>query len=167
MQSSAESPGSASFLQMIQSPIFVFVPGCHFTYAHFQPLVTALRYLGHQSAACSLPNIGTGASAAASWDDAKAVRTILEELTLTQKRRVILVCHDYGGIVGCQCIKSLDRPSIAQSGGQGGIIGLVFLSALLARDGENAKDLYSACGQDMLPWVEQDVGDVRRPGMCK
>lgn len=140
-----------------QTPTFVLVPGIMHTPAHFQLLEAALKSKGFDSVSVSLPNIGAGAPSAAPGDDAKAVRKIIQQLVEHDGRDVVLICHSFGGVPGCQAVNGFEKDVRAGRGEAGGITRVVFLNAFIVKEGESSLDALIRTGQAPPPWIETDV----------
>ena len=54
---------------------------------------------------------------------------------------VLLVLHSYGGIPGCGAIEGLDKSTRKSMGGRGGIIGCVFIAAIMPLKGQSVSDV--------------------------
>ena len=70
-------------------------------------------------------------------------------------KTVILAMHSYGGLPGAAAAKGLSQRERSAAGRPGGIIGLVFISAVLAHDGQSLLDLLP--GHQFDPWVIEQV----------
>lgn len=74
---------------------------------------------------------------------------------LEDGKDVVLVMHSYGGLPGGAAAKGLSKSERESQGLAGGVIGLVFLAAFLAREGDS---LVSALGGRLDPWITLKVG---------
>ncbi|KAF7346401.1 AB hydrolase-1 domain-containing protein [Mycena sanguinolenta] len=56
----------------------------------------------------------------------------------------------------CQCVNGLERSARAKAGQKGGIIKLIFLSAILTQEGESMLQVSGEVGIMSMPWMEMD-----------
>ncbi|KAF7315477.1 AB hydrolase-1 domain-containing protein [Mycena indigotica] len=124
-------------------PTFVFVPGACHTLAHAQPLLDALQAKGYPAQGVALPTVGKLASSAPPNADAHSVRQALEELVLKQEQDVVLISHSYGGVPASQAVAGLEKSARSKAGHKGGVVKIVFVSAILALEGETVADAFS------------------------
>ncbi|KAF7301104.1 AB hydrolase-1 domain-containing protein [Mycena indigotica] len=125
---------------MATPPTFVFVPGVFHTPAHAQPLLDALQAKGYPTHAVALTTVGELASTAPPNADVQAVKKVLEKLVEEEEKEVVLLCHSYGGVVGSQAVAGLEK----SRRNKGGIIKVVFLAAILPREGEGLLEAFAA-----------------------
>ncbi|KAF7361660.1 AB hydrolase-1 domain-containing protein [Mycena venus] len=149
-----QDPSSA--MDSRTKPTFVFVPGVLHTPAHFQILVDSLHTKGYPAERISNPTVGALASTAPPGADAVNVRRVLEELVNDQQKDVVLVCHSYGGIPGSQSVVGLEGSARAKAGQKGGIIKVIFLTAIVPREGENLVETLSGAEIPAGEWMEMN-----------
>lgn len=70
--------------------------------------------------------------------------------------KVVLVVHSYSGGPGAVAAKGLSLPERRAAGKPGGIIGLIFINAFIAREGQS---LLSGGGGKYAPWVIEYVSN--------
>nr|GAT42523.1 predicted protein [Mycena chlorophos] len=138
------------------SPTFLFVPGVCHTPAHCQPLLDAFHARGYSAEAVALPTVGSLASTAPLNADVNAIRDSLERLVVNENRDVVLVCHSYGGVPGSQAVKGFERSRRMADGTDGGIVQVVFLAAMLPKEGESTAELLAGVGapKELGRWLE-------------
>jgi len=137
-------------------PTFVLVLGAFHTAAHGQILADALHAKGHPTEAISHPSVGSHAATAAPTADTLNLRQVLEELINEQQRDVVLFCHSYGGIPASQSVNGLERGARAKAGRKGGIVKVIYFSAILTREGESSQQARAAAGIIPGGWVDMD-----------
>lgn len=71
-------------------------------------------------------------------------------------REVILIMHSYSGGPGAVAAKGLSLAERRAAGKPGGIIGLIFISAFIAEEGQT---LLSSGGGKFAPWVIEYVSN--------
>ncbi|KAF7301081.1 AB hydrolase-1 domain-containing protein [Mycena indigotica] len=138
---------------MATQPTFVFVPGVFHTPAHAQPILDALQAKGYPTHAVALATVGNSASTAKPNADAQAVRKALEELVVEQEKEVVLFCHSYGGIPGSQAVAGLEKSKRNKDGARGGIIRIIFLAAILPREGEGLLQTFAGANFQPGQWL--------------
>ncbi|KAJ6594202.1 Alpha/beta hydrolase fold-1 [Mycena capillaripes] len=135
---------------------FVFVPGVLHTAAHAQTLIESLHAKGHPVEIIAHPTIGPLASTAPPNADAANLRSVLERLINDEQKDIILFCHSYGGVPGSQSVNGLERKARAKAGQKGGILKVIYLTAVLQREGESL--IQTMAGAEIAPgnWTEMD-----------
>ena len=134
-------------------PTIVFIPGAWHTPAHYEDLLSLLEKAGYETKAIQLPSVGSDSPNEQSVvGDAQAIREQLLLPLLDAGRDILLVMHSYGGCPGGAAAKNLSKSARTTSGG---IVGLVFIAALLAA--ENSSLLSSLPGCKFDPWVIVNV----------
>jgi pimeloyl-ACP methyl ester carboxylesterase len=115
-------------------PTIVFVPGAWHQPSCFAPTVALLSQAGYSCTCVALPSVGSetrGEAAPQSWDpDVAAIRSSLLE-HIKRGEAVVLVLHSYSGTVGSEAAKGLSKKDREKEGQQGGIVSLVYLTALV------------------------------------
>jgi pimeloyl-ACP methyl ester carboxylesterase len=112
-------------------PTIVFIPGAWHTCEYYKHVISILTAKGYPTATVDLPSVG-GISPMA--DDAAAIQKVTSELA-SDGQEIILVMHSYGGIPGTESAKGLARKIRQTEGKPGTIIGLVYMSAYLLKEG--------------------------------
>ncbi|KAI5302198.1 hypothetical protein KEM56_000929 [Ascosphaera pollenicola] len=122
------------------------VPGAWQSPEQYAILREILHHDGFQTESIQLPSVGS--SDPANESVTKDVRAIREKMLLpliNQGKEIVLLMHSYGGCPGGAAAKGLSKEQCDK----GGIIGLVFLAAFLAREGDSLKSVRG----DYDPWV--------------
>ncbi|KAJ7268652.1 Alpha/beta hydrolase fold-1, partial [Mycena haematopus] len=127
------------------------------TSVHAEILVESLRIKGYPTEVVSHPTIGPLATSAPPNADTAHLRQVLEELINNQQKEIILFCHSYGGVPGCQSVNGLEISTRARAGQKGGIVKTVFLSAVLPPEGEPL--VQTLAGGEIMPgdWFDVDA----------
>lgn len=86
-------------------------------------------------------------------DDAAATRAVLERLA-GEGKKIILVVHSYGGLVGANAVKGLGEKERVAQGKTGGVVLFVYLSAFVAPLGTS---INAMLGGNFLPWMRAEV----------
>jgi len=144
-------------------PYILIVSGLGNVPAHFEPLRDHLSKRGFKSSCPILPSCspsrhaGLGLSA-----DSTRIRIEIEDL-LDNEHEVIVVAHSFGGIIASQAIQpGHSYKTRAIRGEKGGLIQILFLTALLPLPGQSFLEL--AVGA-FPPWFMDP--DVRESFMSK
>lgn len=135
-------------------PHIVLVPGAWHSPIHYQELIELLEKAGYSVKSMQLPSVGSKEPNQVSVaTDATAIREKLLLPLLDDGKDVILLMHSYGGCPGAAAAKGLGKHD-SNANGRGSIVGLIFLTAFLAREGDS---LLSALQGKFDPWVEINV----------
>jgi pimeloyl-ACP methyl ester carboxylesterase len=114
----------------------VVVPGSFSPSILYSDIIDQLSAHGYEAVAVNLPSVGrrNKAPPATMTDDANHIRSVTIELA-DQGKEIVLVMHSYGGIAGTESAKGLARSDREAEGKIGGIISLVYLTAIIPRIG--------------------------------
>ncbi|KAJ6477810.1 hypothetical protein C8R47DRAFT_1288598 [Mycena vitilis] len=98
-----------------------------------------------------LETVGRRDKAPTMYDDAAAVASVVSRLTDGGKD-VVLVPHSYGGLVACEASKGLAKTVREREGKLGGIVRIVFTTAVVGAEGQSLNDVFGddAAGLDFL-----------------
>ncbi|OKL60697.1 hypothetical protein UA08_04256 [Talaromyces atroroseus] len=143
-------------------PYIVLVPGAWHTPVHYQELTALLEEAGYPVKTTKLPSVASNQLNKESVvRDSNTIREKLLLPLLDEGKDVILLMHSYGGCPGAAAAKGLGKTE--RKTGRS-IIGLVFLAAFLAREGNS---LLSALHGKFDRWVviNDETGqlDVENP----
>ena len=136
-------------MTMAPKPTIVLVPGSFCSAALlWDQVVDKLHDAGYTTIAVELQTVGPVSTAPAKTlaDDAAHIHGVVEALA-NEGKDVILAMASYGGIPGTQAVKNLIRKERQSQGKEGGIVGLVYLSALLINEGECSNDSFAPFGR--------------------
>ena len=137
-------------------PTIVLVLGAWHSPVHFTELIGRLKSAGYNDIVCKknpscdseTPNDQTALG------DTAAIRETLVT-QINAGKDVLLVMHSYGGCPGAAAARGLSKPEISAAGKQGGIIGLIFVAAFLARQGDSLQSKLP--GGQFDSWAIQHV----------
>ncbi len=133
----------------------VLVPGAWHSPSHYTTLLTHLEAAGYATTSSRLPSVGpTDPLTATATQDASFIHDEMLLPLLDSGTDILLVLHSYGGLPGCAAAKGLSKSQRAKEGKKGGIIGLVLIAALVAREGDS---LQKMVGGQLHDWVKQEV----------
>lgn len=130
------------------APIILFVPGLWEGPTVFTKVSYLLQAKNFNTLTVTLPSTGTSSPGNPSiHDDEAAIRTVVQE-RVEEGKEVLMVLHCAGGFLGSAAIEGLTAKSRKEQGKNGGVIGIVFLSAGIAEVGYQQTD---------RPFMEFDV----------
>ena len=130
------------------APTIVLIPSSFCSAPlNWNAVVDGLFSAGHyEVVAIDLPSVSPPSSLPGKTmtDDANHIRGVIEAI-VNKGRDVVLVMHSYGGIPGTQSLSDIARSERGKQQskdgtGVGGVVGLVYVTSLLVRKGENLKD---------------------------
>ncbi|KPM38722.1 hypothetical protein AK830_g7844 [Neonectria ditissima] len=130
-------------------PIIVFAPGAWHTPDCFDPVRDALHARGWSTEAVGYPSVGAEPPTKGLNDDSAALRAALER-TCDAGKKIVLVVHSYGGLVGANAVQGLGYQQRLKEGLPGGITMFVYLAAFVTPLGKSIKDML---GGQLLPWM--------------
>lgn len=129
-------------------PVFVLAPGAwHQAAPSYAPIIPQLQSAGYEVHTVEYPSVGAEPPTKTMYDDADAVRAVLAPL-IDAGRKVVLVVHSYGGLVGAEAVRGLDEKQ------KEGILLLVYLSAFVTPKGLS---ILQMLGGQPLPWMDFQV----------
>ena len=140
---------------MASKPTVAIVPGAWHSPVHYDALIAFLNAEGYSTVSKQLPSVDTATptTTTAEGDSQFIVDQVLTPL-LNDGKDVVLVAHSYGGSPGGAAANGLSKAERTASGKKGGIIGLVWVAALVA---PNDVSLLTLVGGKFNDSVEIDV----------
>ncbi|EHK23860.1 uncharacterized protein TRIVIDRAFT_147410 [Trichoderma virens Gv29-8] len=146
-------------MAVISSPLkphILLIPGAWHPGSTLDTFVRSLEAAGFSAEAVSLRSVGTAGISV--QDDEAQVKAVLT-LLVDEGRNVLIVAHSYGGMVtsGLVANPGLDKRSREALGLQGGVVGIVYLAALMPLQDESITQLGN--GQ-LSPYVNRDKAET-------
>ncbi|KAL8722840.1 MAG: hypothetical protein Q9225_000727 [Loekoesia sp. 1 TL-2023] len=136
-------------------PVTAIAPAAWHSPVHYQLFADQLHVAGLSTVMLQLPSCGSSNPRAQSVaNDAAFIKKFLLQPSIDAGKRVVLITHSYSGGPGAVAAKGLSVGERRAAGKPGGIIGLVFISAFVAKQGQS---LISGSGGQYAPWVIQYV----------
>ena len=89
--------------------------------------------------------------------DAAFLRDRVLQPLLEADKDVVLIMHSYGGMPSAAAASGISKQERQASGKPGGVVGLIFVAASLAKEGQAQADVL---GGQLAPWVVEKVGDA-------
>lgn len=143
-------------LKNAETPTVVLVPGAWHSPQHYYKLKDLVERAGYDLVSQRNPSCDSlNPDAESAAKDAAFIRNQLLIPLLDAGKTVILVMHSYGGLPGAAAAEGLSQTERISAGRPGGIIGLIFICAILAHEGQSLLDLLP--GHKFDPWVIQEV----------
>jgi alpha-beta hydrolase superfamily lysophospholipase len=140
------------------SPTVVLVPGACHSAACYELLIPHLERAGFAVKALTLPSIDpVSPETATCADDANFIRNTVLLPLIEEGKEILLVGHSYGGIPISAAALGLSKRTRSKSGKVGGIIGLVYITALLVG---TDKDVMSSTGEGDPPPLILDTVNI-------
>lgn len=133
----------------------VIVPGAWHPASLYDGFVSRLQESGYGAVVAAYPSVDSPNPKTATCEqDAQAVRQQCLSLIENESKDVLLVCHSYGGIPGGGAAAGLSKKERVQKGKQGGILGLVYMSAFVVPEGSS---LLTFLGGKHAPYLVPDT----------
>ena len=140
------------------SPSVLIVPGAWHQIEAYQSFISHLHDVGFAVSAVNLPSFDTNTPLETScFKDTEAVRVQILNLIDKEAKDVLVVAHSYGGIPAGGAVSGLSKVARLKEGKQGGVIGIVYITAFVAREGTSVFDIL---GGEWPPYIIPD--QVRR-----
>jgi pimeloyl-ACP methyl ester carboxylesterase len=112
-------------------PTVLIIPGAWQTPFHYHLLLPSLQKLGYRVECLSNPSNSKTGPWLASWEeDVLNIRSAIDQ-EAAAGHEVVLVMHSYGGCPGSEATKEYLVQDFAAKGGEGGVSGLVYMSAMV------------------------------------
>ncbi|MCJ1398871.1 hypothetical protein MMC11_002072 [Xylographa trunciseda] len=136
-------------------PTIVFVPGAFHTTAVFHELQSLLEAQGYPCVGRNPPSVVNDPHHADLEADVTFYRSELIAPLLEDGKDIVLVLHSYGGASGGGAVQGLSKDERRRSGEKGGVMGLVYISAMCLPIGMSVQENLGL-GDDMVPWTDVD-----------
>lgn len=140
----------------MSKPTIVLVPGAWHQPAHYSALIGILESASYEVVTERLPSVDSSTPTQQSVpNDATFIEKHLLCPLVDQGKDVLLLMHSYGGCPGADAAKGYSKKERTVAGKKGGIIGLVFMAAFVANEGDSL--LSKLPNQEYDPWVVWNV----------
>ena len=126
----------------MSKPSIVIFPGSFSVPEQFKGLADILRSNGYETIVGALQSAGRRdpLPAASLYDDAANFSEIITKLA-DEGKDIVLLPHSYGGMVANESAKGLLKSERAANGKPGGIVRIVYISAVVPLEGNSTADL--------------------------
>jgi hypothetical protein len=133
-------------------PFIVIVPGASQNPAHYGYLSHLLHLAGYPVFSALLPSIGATGKVTVE-DDAAYIRDrMLIPILDHEEHDVIMLMHSYSSVPGSAAAKGLTKTERSAQGKKTGVIGQIYLAAILAKGGDGG-DILGAFGGQYPPHI--------------
>ncbi|KAL8782578.1 MAG: hypothetical protein Q9213_005256 [Squamulea squamosa] len=134
---------------------FVIVPGAWHPSSLYGDFVSHLQQAGYGAVVATYPSCNSQSPKTATCEeDTKAVRQLCMSLIEKESKELVLICHSYGGIPAGGAALGLSKAHRLQEGKDGGVIGLVYMTAFVVAEGSS---LLTFLGGKHAPYLVPDT----------
>lgn len=134
---------------------FLIIPGAWHPAALYEGFVSRLQEAGYGAVVATYPSCNSKSPKTATCEqDAKVLRQQCLSLIEDEGKDLLLVCHSYGGIPGGGAAAGLSKKERLQIGKEGGVLGLVYMSAFVVPEGTS---LLAFLGGKHAPYLVPDT----------
>ncbi|KAK4077100.1 uncharacterized protein Triagg1_4067 [Trichoderma aggressivum f. europaeum] len=139
-------------------PHILIIPGAWYPASNLDTFIESLEAAGYSAEAFSLLSFDTAGVSV--QDDEEQVKASLTSL-VDNGKSVIIVAHSYGGLVASGVIASpgLDKRTRELQGSKGGVVGIVYLAAIIPAQDEGILQLVGG------KWLEY-IDDTKAEAEC-
>ncbi|KAF7358003.1 AB hydrolase-1 domain-containing protein [Mycena venus] len=130
-------------------PTIIIIPGSFAPLYAYDSVISELESHGYSVHGIELETVGQRDKAPGLYDDAAKVATLASQLA-DEGKDVVLVPHSYGGLVACEASKGLAKSVREKEGKQGGIVRIVFVTAVVGLEGQS---LIEVMGDTKLDYI--------------
>ncbi|KAJ3546135.1 hypothetical protein NM208_g2156 [Fusarium decemcellulare] len=88
--------------------------------------------------------------------DAESLRNNLLLPLVKEGKDLVLMMHSYGGVYGSRAVQGLSKYEREQAGMKGGVVALIYVSAIPPMVGKTALEMMGANAENLPDWVEYD-----------
>lgn len=143
---------------MAAKPVIIFVPGAWHPPSAFEPVTTRLEAAGYETKGVQLATVGAAEPTKDFQPDVDAIQAAIRA-SADEGKDVMLFVHSYGGVVGSEAVRGLDKASREKEGKKGGVSHMYFCCAFALPEGVSLMD---ALQGKPLPWfgVSEDEKTV-------
>ncbi|KAF7361461.1 hypothetical protein MSAN_01179200 [Mycena sanguinolenta] len=121
-------------------PTIIIIPGSFSTLRGYEAVISGLESYGYPVHGIELETVGVRKKAPGLYDDAAKVAALASQLA-EEGKDVVLVPHSYGGLVASEAAKGLAKSVREKEGKKGGIVRIVFITAVLGLEGQSSADI--------------------------
>ncbi|KAJ7185380.1 Alpha/beta hydrolase fold-1 [Mycena filopes] len=130
-------------------PEIIIIPGSFCPLKYYEPVIADLKAHGYSVHGIELETVGRRDKAPGMYDDAAAIAALATRLA-DEGKDVVLVPHSYGGVPTCEAAKGLAKSAREREGKAGGVVRIVFVSAVVPKEGESLKDVFGTVELDFI-----------------
>lgn len=153
------------FLLFTMPPTVLAVPGAWHTAESFEPIKKIFTQRGYQFVSQNAPGLHDANGTC--QDDAESLRRKLLLPLVEDGKDIVVLMHSYGGMYGSQAVQGLSKKEREQAGKKGGVIALIYVSAVTPVEGKTTLDMMGTDSKNLPPWVEYNVRDSTSPPLSR
>lgn len=117
----------------LSKPTVVIVPGAFHSPSHYDELISELHQAAYSTLCLALPSLNPqNPHASDVAGDSAFIRDQMLLPLIEAGKDILLVMHSYGGIPGSCAAKELSKCKRSSQGHTAGIVGIVYIAAILA-----------------------------------
>ncbi|KAL2212974.1 alpha/beta-hydrolase [Sarocladium strictum] len=135
-------------------PTIVAVPGAWHTIESFDTVKKIFTDRNYEFVSQNAPSLGD--PNASVTGDAASLRMNLLVPLIDAGKDVVVMMHSYGGTYGSQAVQGLSKRKRQQADKEGGIVALVYVSAVTPVVGKSTLDMMGTDTQHLPSWVDYD-----------
>lgn len=139
----------------ITKPTIVLVPGAFHVHSCLDQVIAEFHSAGYETRTATLRSVNSASASAT--DDFTLIREELLLHLIDDEKDVVVVFHSYAGVPGGTAIMGLCKNERTSNGEESGVIGLVYMCALIAKEGTSPYDM---AGGQWAPWQKADVSSL-------
>ena len=136
-------------------PTILAVPGAWHTVESFDSVKKIFTERNYDFVSQNAPGVVDANSTVTG--DAASLRTNLLGPLVEAGKDVIVMMHSYGGMYGSQAVEGLSKRERTQSGKQGGVISLIYVSAVTPLAGQSTLNMMGTDVQHLPSFVDYNV----------
>ncbi|KAL7922861.1 hypothetical protein ACQKWADRAFT_312752 [Trichoderma austrokoningii] len=144
-------------------PTIVGVTGMWHPASCFDDLAAAFREKGYPFVSQDAPGILTQDPINSTVDmDAESLRQNILLPLLEEGKSIVLLMHSYGGVYGSAAVHGLSHRERQEAGEKGGIVGLVYVTAVTPGVGKSLMDMMGLTPETLPPHVvlNESIGQI-------
>jgi pimeloyl-ACP methyl ester carboxylesterase len=136
-------------------PTIVLIPGAWHSPIHYELVTKKLQAAHYDVVSSTLPSLDpSNPNVTTVTTDSTFISEKLLAPLLTEGKDIVLVMHSYGGSPGSVAAHGQSKTERSSKGLEGGIVGIIFIAALLTPEGAS---LLTMVGGKFNDWVEVNV----------
>ncbi|KAK2758868.1 hypothetical protein FQN53_008178, partial [Emmonsiellopsis sp. PD_33] len=121
-------------------PTLILVHGAYHSPATYDPILPLLHAAGYRTTTVTLPSIGSSPGHTDNLADVEAARKVISAVVVELGHEAVVVSHSYGGVIASEAVQGLSKKERAAEGGSGGVIHMIYVSAILPELGQNTTE---------------------------
>ena len=133
-------PTTTSFSIAMTKPTIILAPGAWHSSIHYTRLTVLLETAGYPVVCRTLPSFNGDDSKP--YHDTALIRNDLIVPLLREGKDVVIMAHSFGGYPAGEASYGLSKQERIKKGEMGGVVGFIWISAMLVKEGPSFKDRF-------------------------